>query len=1155
MRLRVLMALLLLAGAPLAAQEARGVILGRVLDPSGAAVPGAAVKITNTATGVLVTVKTNDQGNYGAPFLIPGTYRVAAEAPGFKQTVRGNVELRVDDRLDIEIRLEVGALSEQIVVTADTPVLETTNASLGQVIDAQRVATLPITRGNPYHLIQLSPGVSYAGDMKQDQEYSLAAPVAYAMDGTRSSRAEATVDGVAVTFTNNNNEVMPAYTPPVDITSEFKVQTAMFDATVGQSEGGAINISLKSGANDFHGTALYVKMDPTLNANLFFANKTGQPRGEFNYDRWGGSFSGPIRLPKLYDGRNKTFFIWGYEQLQESYPRGTVQTVPTEEQRKGDFSALLKLGALYQIYDPLTRRAEAGGRFRSDPIPGNVIPGARISPIAQKMLAYYPLPNAPGTSDFRNNLVLPNEPETVKYTTNTVRIDHNRGERHRLYGRVNYAPRDQVGQNWFHNLATGQNTNMRGSGGAVDSVYTFGPAFVMNNRFGYARYVRDIAAPEESRGFDLTSLGLPKYLNDATSPQVRYFPYITMAGYASTTNIGWLYRPVETITFATAFDNMRGNHGLKYGMEYRLYRENEYNISNNITSQFDFGNAYTRGPLDNSPVAPVGQGVAALLLGLPSGGNIVRRDSYAELSTVWSFYLQDDWRVRRNLTINLGLRYELEGPLTERYNRTVRGFDEGFVQPIEAQVRSNYAKSPTPELPADRFSVRGGVTFAGLNGQPRELWQRDGNNFMPRIGFAWSLGRGTVIRGGYGRYFGFLGARRGDIIATGFSRTTPLTPTLDGVTFRATLANPFPDGILPALGASEGPLTNLGQAISYFNPQPLAPMMQKWQIGIQRQLARQLVFEVSYVGNRGANIETSRNWNSTPNQYLSTLPVRDNAKLNYMSANLPNPYYPLLPNTGRSGVNISRGTLLTKYPHFGGVSTTTSEGKSWYDALQLRVDRRFAQGFTVQAAYTWSKFMEATGFLNGGDDAPARVISDQDYPHRLSLSGIYELPFGRGRRFGARAPRVVDALAGGWQVQAIYAAQSGQALGFGNFLLNGDLHDIPLPRGERKPERWFNTAAGFERATANQLTWNLRTTSVRFTGVRGDGINRFDFSAIKSTRITEKTRLQIRAEFLNFFNHVLFANPNVDPTSTAFGTVSSEKGYPRRIQLGLKLLF
>jgi hypothetical protein len=927
----------------------------------------------------------------------------------------------------------------------------------------------------------------------------------------------------------------------------------MFDATVGQSEGGAINISLKSGTNQFHGTALYVKMDPALNANLFFANRSNQPKGGFVYDRWGATFSGPVRIPRLYDGRNRTFIIYGYEQLKESYPRGTVTTVPTQEQRGGDFSGLLKSGSLYQIYDPLTRRPEAGGRFRVDPLAGNIVPAARLSPIARKILDYYPLPNTTGTADFRNNLALPNEPEEVDYQTHTMRVDHNRNERHRLFGRWNWGPRNQRGQNWFHNITTGQYTRMRGSGAAVDSVYTFGPGFVMNNRAGFARYVRDIAAHETARGFDLTSLGLPKYLNDLVSPQFRYFPYITIGGYASTSNIGSLYRPVETITFTNAFDHMRGNHGIKFGMEYRAYRENEYNISNSMSGQFDFANSYTRGPLDNSPAAPVGQSLAAMLLGLPSGGQFLRRDSYAEKSTVWSMYFQDDWRIGRKLALTLGLRYELEGPLTERFDRTVRGFDPSFLQPIEAQVRANYARSTTPEVTPEQFFVRGGLTFAGVKGEPRELWRRDRDNFMPRIGVAYHLGRGTVLRGGYGRFYGFLGARRGDIVNSGFSRSTPLLPTLDGVNFTATLAHPFPNGIVESPGAADGPLTNLGQGVTFFNPEPLAPLMQKWQFSIQRQLARQTVLELSYVGNRGAEIETSRDLNATPNQYRSTSPVRDQAKINYMSANLPNPFYPLLPNTGRSGQTIGRSVLLGKYPHFGSVSTTTNEGRSWYQSLQLRVERRFAQGFTVQGAYTWSKFFEATTFLNAADAAPARVVSDQDYPHRLSLSGIYELPFGRGRRFASQASGFVNALAGGWQVQAIYAGQSGQALGFGNFLFYGNLHDIPI--AATSPERWFNTEAGFERDAAKQLSWNLRTTSVRFTGIRGDGINRFDASVIKNTALTEKTRLQFRAEFLNFCNHVMFANPNTDPTSTAFGAVTSEKGYARRIQLGLKLIF
>ncbi len=348
----------------------------------------------------------------------------------------------------------------------------------------------------------------------------------------------------------------------------------------------------------------------------------------------------------------------------------------------------------------------------------------------------------------------------------------------------------------------------------------------------------------------------------------------------------------------------------------------------------------------------------------------MRRDSYAETSTVWSLYFQDDWRLTKRLTVTLGLRYELEGPLTERFNRSVRGFDPNYVQPIEEQVRANYAKSPTPEMAASQFSVRGGLTFAGVKGEPRELWRRDRNNFMPRIGVAYNVNSKTVIRGGFGRYFGFLGARRGDIIASGFSRFTPLTPTLDGVNFTATLANPFPGGILPAPGAADGPLTNVGQSASYFTPNPSAPMMQKWQISIQRQLARLLVAEVSYVGNRGSDIETSRNANITPNQYLSTLPTRDQAKIDYWTANLPNPFYPLLPNTSRSGTQIGRSALLYKYPQYTGLTYTTNEGRSWYNSLQVRLERRFASGVTLQGSYTFSKFMEATGFLNSGDCSP-----------------------------------------------------------------------------------------------------------------------------------------------------------------------------------------
>ncbi len=1139
-------------------QEPRGTILGRVVDPSGAVIPNASVKITNTATGVTITVVTNAQGNYVAPYLIPGTYRVEAEAAGFKRIVQDGLELRVNDRLEVNLTLEVGAITEQVTVVAETPLLDTTSASMGSVVDARRVAELPVPHGNPYHLIQLAPGVAFARSITLDRPFEPTHIVGYVMDGARANRSEVTLDGSVNTASGNTgtrNELIASWVPPADLVSEFKVQTAPFDATVGQTEGGVVNVSLKSGTNALHGTAYYVKMAPELTANLFFSNRNNIPRGNFTYNRWGTSASGPVYLPRLLDGRNRTFFTYGYEGIHEERPRGTTLTVPTAKQREGDFSDLLKLGSQYQIYDPFTRRPAPGGRFQVDPLPGNIIPPNRISPIAKNILSYYALPTVPGTADGRNNLPLPNEPEPITYYTHAWRVDHNLSASHRIFVRANVYKRDSHYNDWFKSAATGQWFQFLARAAGFDDVYSFSPTLVMNVRYGYNRFIRTYDGNPKGRGFDLTTLGFPASYNNAIDPSIRRFPVISIDGYAGTYN-GWLWRPTETHQFAAAVDKVHGSHTFKVGMEFRAYRENQYNPDHVSTGQFTFGTAWTRGPFDNSPAAPIGQGLASMLFGLPTSGYVDRRASYAEQSTVWAAYLQNDWKITRRLTMTLGLRYEVEGPLTERFNRSVRGFDYEAVLPIEPQVKANYARNPTREVPPEQFRVRGGLTFAAVGGLPRTLWERDANNFMPRVGLAYKLTERTVLRSGYGIFFGFLGVRRTDVIQTGFSQTTQLIPSLDGgLTFRATLANPFPDGIQEPLGAALGPMTYVGQAISFFNTKPLAPYMQRWQFNIQREFPHRVVLDVAYVGNRGTHIETSRNLNALPVVYLSRTGERDQPLIDYLSANLPNPFYPLLPGTARAGSLISRASLLTAYPHFTTVSTTTNEGYSWYHALQVKADKRFSRGYTVQVAYTWSKFMEATEFLNEGDPAPAKCVSDQDYPHRLSLSWIWELPFGRGRKVLANAHPVVSAIVSGWQVQGIYAAQAGQALGFGNVIFRGNLKDIPLPKKQRTPDRWFNIDAGFERDSRKQLGYAARVMSFRFNGIRGDGINNWDISAIKDTRIREGMKIQFRAEFLNAFNHVLFSNPNTSVTSTAFGMITSEKGYPRRIQLGIKLIY
>lgn len=457
-------------------------------------------------------------------------------------------------------------------------------------------------------------------------------------------------------------------------------------------------------------------------------------------------------------------------------------------------------------------------------------------------------------------------------------------------------------------------------------------------------------------------------------------------------------------------------------------------------------------------------------------------------------------------------------------------------------------------MPPSDFKVLGGLNFAGVGGLPSTVRNTETNNFMPRIGLAYQVAQNTVIRASYGMFYAFMGVRRGDVIQSGFSQTTNLVPTLDGVNFIATIANPFPDGFVNPPGATLGVNTFLGQGVSFFEPNLKTPYNQRWTFAIQRQLPGKTVLEINYAGSRGTTLEATRELNGTPLQYLSRSPVRDDAKNNYLSANLPNPFAGLLPGTSRNGANIGRASLLTAYPQFTNVGTTTNQGFSTYHSLAVEVDKRFSKGFTIQGGYTWAKFMEATGYLNAADPLPNYVISDQDIPHRFNITFIYELPFGRGRRFFTSVPKAVNYAIGGWQVQGIHVRQAGAALGFGNMLLYGTLNDIALPGDQRTVERWFNTSV-FERSNSKALVSNVRVAAARFAGIRGPGTVNYDLSVLKNTAITEKVRFEIRGEFLNATNTPIFANPNTDQYNTAFGTITATRGYARRVQLGLKVIY
>jgi hypothetical protein len=1146
---RVVLSLVAVA-LPALAQESRGTILGRVSDATGAIIPNAEVRAVNVATQAAAAARSNEAGNYTIPYLLPGNYTLTVEASGFKKYQRDGIQVRVNDTLDVNVEMTVGDVSERVEVTASTPLLETTNSSLGQVVDQRRVTELPIQAGNAFELVLLAPGVTNATNLRLRKAAFNNAPSQITTDGNPQYSNEFSIDGVTNTF-SSGTQPRVAFSPPQTAISEFKVQTTSFDASLGHTPGSVINVSTASGTNELHGELHHWISNSALDAPDLFQNRARQKRPVYQDNRYGFSVGGPVFLPRLYDGRNKTFFFYAWEANKWGVPGTFVSSIPTADLQSGDFSRLARLGSQYTIYDPATIRDAGGGRFSRQAFPNNVIPASRIDNVARNIMKFWPAPNLPGTADGRNNYSTPTK-AIEDYYVHLVRIDQNFSERHRAFVRLHYDWWAEDKNNYHANPSTGIILNRINRGLALDDVYVLSPTTILNVRYGLTQ--QDFPERRKSRGFDLASLGFSPALVALTDRNLATFPNVSFSSGFSTfggwesgdgTNTSMVHSVVVNLS------TLKGNHNFRYGTDLRLYREFGNRFQYDVAPSLSFDTTWTRGPLDNSTSAPLGQDLAAFLVGIP-GGQMRRSASYAEQEKFFAFYFHDDWKVTSRLTLNLGLRYEYETPLTERFDRSVQGFAFGASNPIEAAARANYARSPIAELPVDQFRVLGGLTFAGgPNG--RSLWQGERNNFMPRIGLAWQINPQTILRTGYGLFFETLGTNRSSSIQTGFTQSTPIQASLDnGLTFIASTANPFPRGLDQALGAAGGLTTNLGQGLSFYRAKRLHPYAQRWSFGLQRQLPQEFLIDVAYVGNRGTRAGVDRPLNVTPAQYLSTLTERDQRTIDFLSQQVANPFFGLNPIYGR---NISRANLLRPYPHFGGISFSDPAGYSWYHSLQVRSEKRFAKGYTFQFAYTWSKLMEATEFLNESDPRPTEVISGFDRTHRLAVSGIFELPFGKGRRYASGIPGWLDQVIGGWQMNAVIQRQSGSPLGFGNAIFRGNLKDIPLSKDRKSVDRWFNTDAGFERLTARQLGSNIRTLPLRFSGIRGDGQARWDFSAIKYFPIRERFKFQFRAECYNAWNHPNLNNPNTTPTSTAFGAITGQSPSPRQFQLALKLTF
>lgn len=1165
-----------LFGNAVPAQESRATILGTVFDQSAARVPGAEIRITNVETNIVTASLSNDSGYYEAPFLIPGRYKIEAELPGFKKFVRGGITLAVNQRAAIDIILEVGETTEVVTVTGDTSLLETSNASAGQVIDNKRINELPLTDSNPFVLASLAPGVVWNGTPEFRRAFDNNGTSAISVAGAGNRNNEWTIDGIPNT---QGNRV--AYVPPADAVQEFKIEATSFDASYGHTAGGTVNVSIKSGTNELHGSVYELHRQNRWNATDWFVNRSfwadvaaGRRRAEDNpqrsgrYNQLGFTVGGPVWFPKLYNGKDRTFFFFSYNGIYQIQAEPSFYRMPTEAERNGDFSELLaRGGSAFQIYDPFSGKLQSG-RVVRQPFKNNVLPANLISPVAKKYLQFFPLPNnTTGVgADFSNNYFAANQPRGDDFYSFANRFDHQISDDHKMFVRWHYNNRLEDRGDWTGKGLMSNGLVRINSGLAVDDVYTITPRTILNFTLGWSLF-KD-GNKRRTDGFDIAELGFPAYLKERAG-DLQHLPRVEISGMPGIGNGRSAFTWQHIYMAKSSLTRVQSNHTLKTGFDIRLYRRNNFSPGN-VGGTFSFNNNFTRKDSVTS-AQQSGLAFAAFLLGVPSGGSVSTNDSFALQNLFWSIHFHDDWRLTRRLTLNLGFRYEYEGPSSERFDRFSLGYDFNTPSPIAAAAEAAYAKNPLAELPASAFKLTGGPIYPGVGDNPTVMWRGDKDNVMPRLGAAFKVTEKLVLRGGYGIYYNSsIGVQDTAGVQTGFSQPTSLVASNDsGLTFIGLLTpsklDPFPPILaggarfLAPAGSSKGLAQNIGLSYRFLNNERLNPYQHRWRFGIQYQIARDMVAEVAYTGStsRDVHLDETR-LNILPKEFWATGNVRNNAIETDLRRNVPNPFRGLIPDApGYSGSTIQKHNLLRAFPHMNGLLRNDDPiGKSFFHSAEARFEKRFSAGWTLLASFTKVKQIDETVRLNEFDTVLDRVLSGDTRDHRFVVSGIFEIPYGRGRRFGRDIPGFVNHVVGGWQVGFIYQAQTGEPISFGNLFYNGSTADIFIPESERTVDGWFNTS-GFVRASADQPgSFHVRVFPVRPNErLRRDGLNMWDMNLLKNFYLDETRLLQLKFDFLNAWNHPHFDNPNRTPTSSNFGKVTSMWGLPRAIQFNLHLLF
>jgi hypothetical protein len=1156
---RLSVSLVLLASL-VVGQETRASLSGTITDPSGSSIARASLLLVNVDTGVENRTETNVVGQYRFLFVNPGTYRMTAEMQGFRKAIRENIILSTGQAATLDMGMQLGTQAESVTVSSEAALIEAEKADRGMVVVRQNVAELPIMTRTPLLLATLAPGVTNSSSRYDWTPFSNSGLTTWSINGSTAFSTGFLIDGAPNDVVYQSAPSV-AYVPPSDAVQEFRVVANAYDAQFGRNGGGIISMVTKNGTNQLHGTAYYYLKRPSLNATSFSNNAKGLGPDDTPLDQYGFTVGGPVHIPKLYTGRDRTFFFFAWEKYKQNqvFPQNDVSSVPTLAQRRGDFSETLNsAGRLITIYDPNTGRS-VNGQWVRDPFPNNIIPANRIDPTGAKIVSLYPEPNltTTGSSNWQNNYFLKDNTTWYDFYNVVTRIDHSFGEKERISGR--YVTNDM---NMFSNTngmpgapADRREGHKINHGFVFDSLTLLSPTSTLDLRASVTRWVQDYK-PTNWGEFDASVIGWPQSLVGQLQEPNR-FPRITFANYkalgSSASNI-WL-AATTTLALAPTFTKVQGRHNFKVGLDYRWTRYANYQSAFS-GGTFAFDGGFTRSNY-LAQDALSGNSVASALLGYAASGSV---DFIARPFYRWHYiapFMQDDIKLNRRLTINVGLRWDVQLPVTEKFSQMNHGFFTDQVNPISARV--NQTAFPG-------FNVNGGIGFVGRDGLPASPYLRDSNNIQPRLGAAFQLTPKTVLRGGWGLSY-MNNVSTGS--SFGFSQNTPYVASVDaGRTSASVVSNPFPSGVLPPTGASLGMETMLGRGPDFADSTGNLGYVHSFSFGIQRQLPGLINLDVSYVGSRTVAAGTTKPFNALSVENLALGDITQGGNPSFLTGQVPNPFAGLIPGTGLNNATVPRQQLLLPYPQFTAFSMQDyNVGKVWYNALQITLQKRYSHGLILTATYALSKNLQALNYLNPQDPLPSRSLTPFDRPNRLTLAPIYELPFGRGRRFLSQSNGVVSRLVGGWLVVMNTTFMSGVPMTVPNnvFLLRDPSLANPTW------DRMFNTgtiqlngqivnpAGDLPPAFQIQPAFTLRTASQYFPNLRNRWGNEYNVSFVKKTAIREGMQAQFRAEVFNLTNHPIFPNnPVLDTSSPNFGKLIRDNGQtnvPRQIQLGLRFEF